>query len=388
MEKGYDYIIAGGGCAGLSLAWHICHTPSLRKKRILILDRAEKNQNDRTWCFWEKEAGPFEEIVKHSWDNVWFHTPGFSKCLDMNPYAYKMIVSSDFYRHVKTFLSQCPNVEWLQAEILNLESGDYSAKVETSVGKFEAEWVFSSLLPPQEKKKEHHYLLQHFKGWVVKSRTPVFDPGQPVLMDFRIGQGGDCRFMYVLPASETEALVEFTVFSEALLPDNEYDQALTDYLVQFLQLKEYEVIHHEFGIIPMFSERFPPMPGRRIVPIGTAGNQTKASTGYTFTRIQKHSQRICLRLAEDDDLAHDLENESRFNLYDSILLHVLARHKVPGRVVFQQLFRHNSPQTVFRFLDEETQFWEEIRILNSVPILKFLGPAFIEGWKLILRSWK
>ena len=59
----YDYIIAGSGCAGLSLLHKILQTPSLQNKSILVIDKDQKKSNDRTWCFWEKNPGPFESIV-------------------------------------------------------------------------------------------------------------------------------------------------------------------------------------------------------------------------------------------------------------------------------------------------------------------------------------
>lgn len=54
MQK-YDYIIAGGGLAGLSLAYYMNQTV-LREKSILIIDQDTKTKNDRTWCFWEKRS--------------------------------------------------------------------------------------------------------------------------------------------------------------------------------------------------------------------------------------------------------------------------------------------------------------------------------------------
>ena len=53
----YDYIIAGAGCAGLSLAVHMIHSGKFSDKKILIVDKDDKQKNDRTWCFWEKEPG-------------------------------------------------------------------------------------------------------------------------------------------------------------------------------------------------------------------------------------------------------------------------------------------------------------------------------------------
>ena len=37
-------------------------------KKILLMDKEPKTKNDRTWCFWEKEAGFFEEIVYKKWE--------------------------------------------------------------------------------------------------------------------------------------------------------------------------------------------------------------------------------------------------------------------------------------------------------------------------------
>ena len=44
----YDFIIAGSGCAGLSLLYKILLEPTLQNKSILIIDKDIKNTNDRT----------------------------------------------------------------------------------------------------------------------------------------------------------------------------------------------------------------------------------------------------------------------------------------------------------------------------------------------------
>jgi lycopene beta-cyclase len=59
----YDYIIAGAGAAGLSLLTRMIACGKFSDKKILIIDKAAKTVNDRTWCFWEKEQGFFEDIV-------------------------------------------------------------------------------------------------------------------------------------------------------------------------------------------------------------------------------------------------------------------------------------------------------------------------------------
>ena len=73
LNKVYDYIIAGGGCAGLSLVMRMLKESQLSTKKILIIDKDSKQLNDRTWCYWEKGEGFFDEIVYRKWEKAWFH---------------------------------------------------------------------------------------------------------------------------------------------------------------------------------------------------------------------------------------------------------------------------------------------------------------------------
>jgi thioredoxin reductase len=61
----YDFIIAGGGLAGLSLAYYLSQS-SLENAKILIIDQSEKKENDKTWCFWEAQPNAFDEIVRQN----------------------------------------------------------------------------------------------------------------------------------------------------------------------------------------------------------------------------------------------------------------------------------------------------------------------------------
>ena len=58
----YDYIIVGAGASGLLLADALGSDSFFSKKSILLLDKSDKSQNDRTWCFWEKDTGPFFQM--------------------------------------------------------------------------------------------------------------------------------------------------------------------------------------------------------------------------------------------------------------------------------------------------------------------------------------
>jgi lycopene beta-cyclase len=378
VSEPYDFIIAGAGAAGLSLAYHLVQA-GLGDKRILLLDRAPKTTNDRTWCFWEIEENPFEAVVFRKWNQIWFHGEGISRRLQIAPYAYKMIRSLDFYAFMNRWIEQQPNISVQYGEITHIREGEGGVEVGLEGRRFVGRWLFSSLYKPPLKNPRHHYLLQHFKGWVVRASGPAFDAEAATFMDFRVEQQGEVRFVYVLPFDVQTALVEYTLFSCELLPPEAYDAELRAYLEGLLGLERYEVLETEFGIIPMTDAPFVRQPSPHVMNIGMAGGCTKASTGYTFRRIQKQSRRIAQALVQTGQPFYPEPNFSRHAWMDSVLLHVLEKQLSPGKKIFSNLFRKNPPQRVLRFLDEETNLLEDWQIMASVDIPAFLRAALAVG---------
>src|SRR5689334_2542672 len=105
----FDYIITGAGASGLSLAYHL-NQAGLTGKRILLMDRARKEHNDRTWCFWETGDNAFEPIIHRRWRQLNFRSDGIDLPLDIAPYAYKMLRGQDFYAFMNAWLAQQPNI--------------------------------------------------------------------------------------------------------------------------------------------------------------------------------------------------------------------------------------------------------------------------------------
>jgi|GEM_PF-5210627 len=70
LNTSYDYIITGAGAAGLLTAVRMSADPFFKDKRILLLDKDRKQTNDRTWCWWEKEGGLFDDILHHHWSSI------------------------------------------------------------------------------------------------------------------------------------------------------------------------------------------------------------------------------------------------------------------------------------------------------------------------------
>jgi lycopene beta-cyclase len=401
-QNTYQYIIAGGGMAGLSLAFYL-NKSTLRDRKILIIDREVKNVNDHTWCFWETGTSPFEDIIFRKWKGVWFHgTENFSQFLDLQDYTYKMIRGIDFYEHIISTLKQNPNVTFLQANIEGIESKSNSPIVKTDKGNFTAsEMVFDSSFRSNYNNPKQHNMLQHFKGWVIETVKPVFKTDEPILFDFRTEQKDELRFVYVLPHSETKALIEFTIFSDNLIMQEEYEFYLKKYIEETLKVgdyqikpEEYQISETEFGIIPMSDEKHEISPMPKVLRIGTSGGYVKASTGYTFQRSQRFLQNLVEELEKwsiEAQTTEKVENFSvsngmKFNRWkgflDTVLLNVMLNHRAPQDKIFTSFFKYNKASQVLKFLDEDTSIFEDILFINTVP-----KPPFIKAaWQVLSKK--
>lgn len=380
--KHFDYIISGSGAAGLSLLMRLMQHKTFSNKKILVVDKAPKNQNDHTWCFWEIPAGLFEPIVHHQWRRVHFFSPQFSAPIDLSPYRYKMIRAIDFYNYVLEQAQQHANISFEYGNIEAVGNEGDKALVVLDGNRYTASYVFNSVVFSQPAIPANKiYLLQHFKGYVIETNYAAFNPAEATLMDFRASQQHGTTFAYVLPVSSTKALVEYTLFSPALLEQQAYDNSLRDYISTHLNIGEYNITEQEFGVIPMTNMKFLKRIGN-VINIGTAGGQTKASSGYTFQFIQKQTQQIVYDLLQ---YGHPKQEssiaEKRFKFYDTTLLNILHNKTLPGDRIFADMFQKNPIDRVLRFLDNESTLEDEINLMATLPKGVFMKAAFQEIFK-------
>ena len=371
----YDYIITGSGCAGLSLLYRMLIDPVLKSKKILVIDKVQKNENDRTWCFWEEEKGLFESIVTHEWQSLIFKTSDFTRQFDLERYRYKMIQGKDFYDFVLSFAENLENVTFKFENIGSIKSDKTQAIVETDHGFYQSQFVFNSTSLFNPEINTDNSLLQHFTGWVIKTKEATFDSKVGTLMDFTLNQKHGATFMYVLPTSSTEALVEYTLFSKHILDKEEYETALKNYIQNDLQITDYEITHAEFGIIPMSLAKFERSTdaSERIVNIGTAGGYTKASSGYTFQFVQKNSEQIIKNLRADiNPNPQKSFRDKTYEWYDRTVLEVILSGKMEGKEIFAMMFSKRSPESILKFLGNESTLWDDLKIVSALPILPFM----------------
>jgi len=369
--KHFDYIIAGGGCSGRSLAVRLLPYLKATHKQVLLVDNITKKANDKTWCFWEEQPDLFEPVVCKKWKHLSFSSSITDQESPIYPYEYKMIRSADFYTYTDKILAEHPHITILKGTVENLYTENELAYAIIDGQKYSSDYTFSSIPQVQTKKTERYqYLLQHFLGWIIETEKAIFDTERATLMDFNTSQKAGTSFVYVLPLNSKRALVEYTVFSEQLLTGKDYTDALKDYITQQLECKNYTIEEREYGIIPMSDHPVQSQKGR-IIYLGTAGGFTKASTGYTFRFIQKHTTAIVEQLLKSGTPHVSSVFPKRFRTYDATLLHLLASGRVSGEEIFSTMFQKNKATQILKFLDNETTLTEELHIFKTLNKKEF-----------------
>lgn len=381
--KKYNYIILGSGLSGLLTAYRMANDAWFDDKSILIIDKEIKNQNDRTWCFWEKPNGEFDSILSKTWEKAFVGNKDFQQSFDMNPYLYKMIRSSNFYQLVLDKISSKSNFSFQNDAIINWKTNGNLVAVTGEKATYTSDFVLNSFFDvhPILNQNKYPYLKQHFIGWFIKTKIDAFDDSEVKFMDFTIEQDGNTRFMYVLPTSKTEALFEYTLFSEELLEKKDYEKAIEQYL-QHRGITDYEIVEKEAGNIPMTCFPFHKQNSERILFIGTAGGWTKASTGFTFSNSTKQSEKLVAFLKTNQNLSK-FHQKNRYWFYDLILLEVLHQNNELGAQLFGTLFEKNSVQEIFKFLNEEGTVFSDFKVMLSLPKWLFVKATFRAVRKLI-----
>ena len=372
----FDYIIIGNGLAGLQLALEFSNDTFFDDKQFALIDVSNKTKNDKTWCFWEKGKGKWDHIVFKSWSAAQFYSSNKTLNLNLNPYKYKMLRSADFYQDAKARLSKKENFHFIIDKVTQVEEKEL-VHITTKNHTYSANHVFDSRISDSFFNKEDNYtrINQHFKGWIIETKSDVFNPENFTMMDYRLKDGKQTTFTYVLPFSTKKALVEFTYFTEHIVDDKTYDIFLKQYLSNFLNIEKYEVLEVETGNIPMTDFPFENESSKHITKIGTAAGWVKGSTGYSFKHTEKKVSKIIENLKLNFRTTKDLNNK-KYQFYDAIFLKVLKDENDKGEWIFEQFYSKNSVETMFKFLDEDSSFFEELKIMQSLFSFSFIKAFF------------
>jgi len=210
--KKYDYILAGGGCAGLSLVYHLLES-SLKDSQILIIDPNQGEIPNKTWCYWSKEALSIHpQAARFSWNSFYLKDSTQQLTQPLSGLSYHHLNSHDFYAHVLEKIRQFPNVHFLKEEVVALTPAGTEMHVSTKdSGTYNSSFVFDSRIASTD--LDQSILNQVFIGIRIKVYEPLFDPKKWGLMDFETRNSNGFDFVYTLPFSTQEALVEYTAYT-------------------------------------------------------------------------------------------------------------------------------------------------------------------------------
>ncbi len=353
--KEFDYIIVGGGCAGLSLAYELEINDKLKDKTLAIIEPRKEYKRDKTWSFWKVFEHNFEDCIIKSWNNFTINTSEDSHELVNKKFPYQSIDSGKFYEKINLKLSNNPNINFFK----NLKE----VNLENSL-------IFNSVFANELNKSE---LWQHFQGIEIETEKDIFDEEILNLMDFNCDQRNDVHFFYTLPFSKNKALIETTWLSN--LEDQslmDYDLQLENYIKNNLGIKNYKINFTEKGAIPLF---YPSLKNEdKTINIGSAGGMTRLSTGYTFLNIQEHSNYIVKNIDKIEKIkTFNLGKKYRF--LDKIFLKVLEKHPEKMPKIFSTMFKTSS-NTVIKFLSNKSNIFEDINIIRKMPKLIFIKALF------------
>ena len=233
--KEFDYIIVGGGCAGLSLAYELEIKGKLKDKSLAIIENRENYLRDKTWSFWKVFDHNFEDCVKKSWNNFTINSAEKTNELNADKFPYQSIDSGKFYKKVNDKLSINPKISYLK----NINEINTQKSI-----------IFNSVFNGD---RDESQLWQHFQGIEIETTRDIFDDHILNLMDFNCDQRDSVHFFYTLPFSKNRALIETTWLSD--LKDKsimDYDIQLENYIKNNLGIKNYKIQFTEKGAIPLF----------------------------------------------------------------------------------------------------------------------------------------
>lgn len=386
-----DVVILGAGCAGLSLCLQLLEAGVTAP--ILLIDSRRHYTDDRTWCWWDVESTPFTHLAYARWTHSEVRSSGIKATATSERYPYLCLSAADFYADALNRIAHYDNVTLkLDTMVTALDlTGDQSQVSATTTGlsetlHYRAKMLIDArgLAPDSstvaEIKRNSLWISQQFLGQRIRANRPVFDPTRCMLMDFAVSQKRALRFMYVLPVTTTEALIENVYLTAVPVTAETHRAEIDAYVLRRYGLKrsEYVIDSEEAGNIPMTDHTFTTRLGEHAYAIGMRGGSTRPSTGYTFLGIQREAKALALTLTRPPEQAEVATKTSartrRLALLDSIFLRFLMQHPAESPAVFSRMFRTNA-ETLIRFLSESSTFSDELALIMSLPKRRFVGVA-------------
>ena len=352
--KEFDYIIIGGGCAGLSLAYELETHKKLEDKTLAIIEPRDEYKRDKTWSFWKVIPHNFDDCIKKSWKEFSIKLPSNSKIIKCEDSPYQSIDSGLFYKKINDKLEKNKNIKFFKnIKDVNINNA----------------FIFNSVPSLNDNKSN---LWQHFYGIEIETNEDFFNDNSAVLMDFDCDQRNSVHFFYSLPFSKKRALIETTWMSKEDGSLKDYETQVKNY-IKYIGIKDYKINFKEEGFIPLFHPKNDKENNK--INIGTAGGMTRLSTGYTFLNIQEHSKYIRMNI-ENIQNTKRYDIGKKYHVLDKVFLRVLEKNPEKMPNIFFNMFNASS-NTAIKFLSNKSNILEDMSIILKMPKFTFIKSLFV-----------
>jgi lycopene beta-cyclase len=376
-------IIVGAGLSGLLTAWRCLDVnPDLT---ITIIEASDRIAADHTWSFNMTDVTPelhdwIAPFIAYQWDSYDVKFPKRRRTLD---------------------ITYCTgNSDTLRACVQpHIESGRLQVMLNSQVDALTEDTVFlasgskmsaTCVLDARGFEPNDDVFLgyQKFVGHVIKTAKP-HGVERPIIMDATVPQLGGYRFVYCLPYSETEILVEDTYYTDGPeLKSQEVDARIKDYIRDNLGVRDYDVVRREKGVLPI-TLAVKDVEGNN-TRVGIRGGFYHAVTGYSFPDALKTADHIS-SMASDFVFSEKIirimqSNHKSRESFLRLLNRMLFRAAKPEeRYAVLQRFYGLNQGLIERFYAGELTWRDKVRILIGkppVPVSKalynFSEKAFIK----------
>lgn len=387
-----DIIIVGAGLSGLMTAWRCLDVnPDLR---VSVIDAADRIAGDHTWSFNMTDILPelhewLNPFIAYQWPSYDVKFPKRERTLNI---AYATGNSDTLRACVQPHIDSgrlalhlsCP-VKTLTPTQVILNGGEI----------LDAGCVIDArgFVPRDDVILGY----QKFVGRTIRTAKP-HGLTRPIIMDATVDQLGGYRFVYCLPFTDREILVEDTYYTDgAGLSENEVAARVDDY-IQAKGWGDHVLLRQEKGVLPItLAVDYPKNATAILDPseptvIGIRGGYYHAITGYSLPEAVKSAALIADLIR---DAAGDYSIEPHAEMAQHKLDHV--NEEKFARLLNRMLFKASEPEKRYKVLERfyglsepliERFFAGKISKADKIRILTGKPPVPITKAMRVLREGK
>ena len=203
-------------------------------------------------------------------------------------------------------------------------------------------------------------LKQVFVGSEIISNKKIFNKNVVTLMDF-FESKKNVIFTYILPFSETKALVETTFFSYKI----NFNQVEKLHRLTLDKFDVKEIVRTEKAVLPMSPYAKSKMENQYF-RIGNFAGASRPSSGYAFTRIALWANQIEANKEFCFEMVSHKKNYLT-NWLDKIFMSVLRSNPQEAPEIFKIFFTKVPISSAIRFLSDQSRLVDYLVIIFRLP---------------------